>query len=230
MKINLLIESFNPTNIGRQKEYVTCLKENIKNDYIDEIHIFNDDIDFINELLETTDKLISIDNKDRMTYKDFFDYSNEYLKDEISIIANADIIIEESIKLVNDVKIDNYFLCLTRYDIQQNGSVSYPPNHYGTQDTWVYKSPIKTKDSDFSLGKPGCDNRIPYIMEQNGCVVTNPSMVIKTKHLHLTGFRSYNDSDVILGEYIYMIPTDDVNVTSQKRYVYNDNGNIRTLQ
>ncbi len=231
MKINLLIESFKSNNLEREKEYVTCLKENIKNKEIDEIHIFNDNIGFVNELMEENNKIISVDNKGRMGYKDFFDYSNEYLKNEISIIANADIIIEESIKHVRDIKIDDFFLCLTRYDIQKNGSVTYPPNHFGTQDTWIYKSPIKTKGSDFSLGKPGCDNRIPYVMEQNGCVVTNPSMVIKTRHLHLTGFRTYNNnSDVILGEYIYMIPTDNVNTLSQKRYVYNDNGNISVLR
>lgn len=231
MKINLLIESFKSKNPEREKEYITCLKENLKNPEIDVIHIFNDNVDFVNELLEKNDKIISIDQKDRMTYKDFFDYSNEYLKGEVSIIANADIIIEESIKYVKEVEIDDYFLCLTRYDMQKNGNVTYPPNHFGTQDTWIYKSPIKTNGSDFNLGKPGCDNRIPYIMEQNGCKVSNPSRQIITRHLHLTGYRTYNnDSDVILGEYIYMIPTDNVNILSQKRYLYNDNGNIRILR
>ena len=118
-----------------------------------------------------------------------------------------------------------------RYDIQRNGNVTYPPNHFGTQDTWVYKSPIKTNGSDFNLGKPGCDNRIPYVMEQNGCKVSNPSKQIITSHLHLTGYRTYNNnSDVILGEYIYMIPTDNVNTLSEKRYVINNNGRISILK
>tara|TARA_R110000824_G_scaffold282940_4_gene471218 strand:- start:10984 stop:11676 length:693 start_codon:yes stop_codon:yes gene_type:complete len=230
MKINLLIESFKSNNSDREKEYITCLKENIKNVEIDEIHIFNNNIDFVNKLIEENDKIISIENTNRMTYKDFFDYSNEYLKDEISIIANADIIIEESIKYIRDIKIENFFLCLTRYDIQKNGTTTYPPNHFGTQDTWIYKAPIISKNSDFYLGRLGCDNRIPYIMEQNGYKVSNPSKQIITKHLHLTGYRTYNKSNIIMGEYIYMVPTGDINILSKKRYVYNDNGIIKYLK
>ena len=154
MIINLLIESFKPKNPDREKEYLECLKKNIENEYIDYIHIFNDDVDFVNELMDSTDKIYSVDNTDRMTYKDFFEYSNEYLENEISIIANSDIIFDESIKYLKDVKLKDFFFCLTRYDIQKSGNLSYPPNHFGTQDSWVYISPIKTNNSDFCLGMP----------------------------------------------------------------------------
>jgi hypothetical protein len=69
-------------------------------------------------------------------------------------------------------------------------------------------------------------------MEKNGCIVSNPSKQIITKHLHLTNFRTYqnNNVDTILGEYIYLYPTDDVNKISQKQYVYNNNGIIQYIR
>ena len=40
-------------------------------------------------------------------------------------------------------------------------------------------------------GVAGCDNRLVYLLQQAGMIVTNPSRTIKCYHLHNVQWRSY---------------------------------------
>jgi hypothetical protein len=53
------------------------------------------------------------------------------------------------------------------------------------------------------MGVAGCDNRLAYELEQAGFIVINPSLSIKTYHLHLTNIRN-NINEV--GQNIIIIP------------------------
>jgi len=58
--------------------------------------------------------------------------------------------------------------------------------------------------ANFTQGVPGCDNKIAYLLQEAGYVVTNPSTTIKTYHLHLSGIRHYNAK--------YRVPRPRINV------------------
>jgi hypothetical protein len=89
-----------------------------------------------------------------------------------------------------------------------------------SQDSWLFKSPIKLDDRlGFLMGKPGCDNRIVQVLHENGYNVKNPSMKIITKHLHVSNHRTYNHTDMILGPYLLVQPTDDINKECQKQTI-----------
>jgi hypothetical protein len=97
MKINLLIEFFESDNLDRNNEYVKCLEQNINNNNIDYIHIFNNKNKFINNLSQNNSKIISINYEKRMRYCDFMAYSNKNLTNEFSVISNLDIIFDDTI-------------------------------------------------------------------------------------------------------------------------------------
>ena len=127
---------------------------------------------------------------------------------------------------------ENIFLSLTRWDIFYNNN-EWTMNFYNhpfrggpattgmlSQDSWLFKSPIKLDDRlGFLMGKPGCDNRIVQVLHENGYNVKNPSMKIITKHLHVSNHRTYNHTDMILGPYLLVQPTDDINKECQKQTI-----------
>jgi hypothetical protein len=89
-----------------------------------------------------------------------------------------------------------------------------------SQDSWIFKTPIKVDERlNFLMGKPGCDNRIVQVLHENGYNVKNPSMQIISKHLHISNHRTYNPTDMVLGPYLLVNPTDNINSESQKQTI-----------
>lgn len=227
--MNLLIEYFTSPNAQRDSEYKTCIRENIKNNLIQKIIIFISD----NSKLDIeSGKIEIVKLEKRPSFKFLFEYCNQNLNDEICIIANTDIFLDESIKYLTKDSLDNTFLALTRWDLVFNDNqwfvqfYNHPfrggPTTTGmlSQDTWIFKSPIVVDErSDFLMGKPGCDNRIVQILHENNYNVKNPSMQIITKHFHLTNYRTYNHTDMVLGPYLLVQPTNDINQECQKKTI-----------
>lgn len=220
----LLIEYFKSSNLDRDREYLTCINQNIQNSLIDRIYVFISDE---SELVFTDNKISIIKLVKRPTFLDLFNFSNENLSGETIIIANTDIFFDESLSSINETDLSNRFLSLTRwdlffhegkvmmryYDLPWRGDIS---SGQMSQDVWIYKSPIKIDSrSNFLMGKPGCDNRISQIIHESGYEVSNPSKNIKAYHLHQTNFRTYTEDDVIPGPYLLIEPIEDVNQKSK---------------
>lgn len=208
--MNLIIEYFKSSDYQRHSEYLTCIHENLENDFIDKIYVFISDDSKLNF---TSKKLKVINRTTRPSYKDLFEFCNEKLKDQICIIANADIIFDETISTLNDADLSNTFVALTRWEVfNENGEWCIAPfNNSSSQDTWVFKSPIEvTDDMDFLLGKPGCDNKIAKLMSEK-YDVKNPGLQIVTCHYHMSGYRTYDNKDRIPGPYLCLVPNDDIN-------------------
>jgi hypothetical protein len=190
----LIIEYYEPSNKNRKKEYEWCIEQNIASNLFDKIHIFVEEGSLLPMRFRKSSKVIHHLDK-RKTFQDIFNYCNENFQDEICVIANTDIIFDDSLKKINDDNIEGKMFCLTRWDILPNGQIRFFNNKQGianySQDSWIFKSPIPIKDADFYMGKPGCDNKMVYIADQSGLVPSNPSMDIVTKHLHISNFRTY---------------------------------------
>ena len=170
---------------------------------------------------------------DSLSFKFLFEFCNQNLLNETCVISNTDVFFDETLDNINIIDMSNNFLALTRWDLFVNNgqwSMGFYDNIWRgdittgqlSQDSWIFKSPIKVNDdSDFLMGKPGCDNRIVQIYHDLGYNVKNPSKQIITKHLHLSNHRTYNQTDVIMGPYLLVTPTNDVNIDSQKKTIPN---------
>lgn len=67
-----------------------------------------------------------------------------------------------------------------------------PTDITGSQDTWIFQSPIKKLESSaIKVGTIACDNRIAFIAQQEGLEVINPCKTIQCCHLHLSQVRHY---------------------------------------
>lgn len=184
----LLMEYFQSDNAGRLGEHLTCLEENILNNIISKIVLFisDDSVCLINS------KKIEIKYlNNRPTYDDIFKICNKEYSNEICIVSNADIMFDDSLRYINNVNINNRFIALNRWDLNEDGSLIRFRHDIGdSQDCWIFKSPVNIKNADFTMGKLGCDSRIAYLAFEVGMDVINPSEQIITKHLHNTKSRT----------------------------------------
>lgn len=225
----LLTEYFTSSNANRDFEYKTCIRENLNCGSLDKIIIFiSDDT---SQLGFEHEKLEIIKLNERPTFKFLFEWANHNYLDKVCIIGNTDIIFDDSLKTLSENDLDNKFIALTRWDIIPKDKQLYV-QFYNlpwrgdittgmlSQDSWIFKTPIKVDDrSNFLMGKPGCDNRIVQIYHELGYDVKNPSKKVITKHLHDSNYRTYNQSDMILGPYLLVQPTDDVDSTAWKQTI-----------
>jgi hypothetical protein len=158
MKINLFVNWYKPENLDRQKELLFCLVRNLSNDYINQIFLIGSDLPDINNIKL---KLIS---SGRLTFSQLFRLMNKQIKDEntISILSNADIYFDYSLKSLSNNNFHNSVYCLSRYDIiNKNLDVKFI-NRNDSQDSWIFQGKIKNINIDFHLGIRGCDNRLAY--------------------------------------------------------------------
>lgn len=222
--MKLLIEYFKSQNQQRDLEYLTSITENINCIQIDRIYVFISD-DSILSINSPKIEIVKLDK--RPSFKFLFEWANENLPNEKCIISNTDIFFDDTLKHFSDFNLTNQFIALTRWDlVPYNGGLGIQfYNHPWrgdittgqlSQDSWIFETPIKIDERcDFLMGKPGCDNRIVQIMHENGYEVKNPSSKIITKHIHLTNHRTYNHTDMVMGPYLLISPTDCLTSPSQ---------------
>jgi hypothetical protein len=97
------------------------------------------------------------------------------------------------------------FFALLRWDEQDDSSL--PPKLFGprsdSQDTWVISAKaVKSRiwdwsTLDFPFGQGGCDNAITIEMLRQKFFVVNPCMSLITHHVHMTGYRTYDPTDIV---------------------------------
>lgn len=164
---NLFISLFEAKG-KRQQELLTCLKHNLK--IFDAVYCLTEGD------IELPNNVIKLPVSCRPSFRTFFKAVNRITQpDDINIIANSDIYFKE---LPSGPK-NNQSFALTRYE----GDIFL--NRADSQDTWIFTGEIKIPNyCDFWMGTPGCDNRIAKELLLVGYDVINPSLTIKTYHLH----------------------------------------------
>jgi hypothetical protein len=187
----------------RRGELLECIKRNVANQRIEEVHIFIEDATEPEAILPDganghRSKLKLIRSGKRATFKSLFDYANEKLKGRAVAIANADIFFDDSLKLLNGYDLSAKLICLSRWDVQADGSTVFF-EHPSSQDAWIFQSPIPEINCDFYLGLPACDNRLAWEAEHAGLEISNPARTLHANHLHLTGIRRYREQQRLAG-------------------------------
>lgn len=195
-KTNLITNYYFSELAERQLELDTCLLKNIDNQQIDRIVLFTNVVPN-----HVSDKIIIVNGNDRPTYNEFFKFINNKYVNDYNIISNSDIYFDD-LSYLNNLGEDSVF-ALTRYNVDVNGVATFW-NTPDSQDVWIFNGKIKNVDDcDFTLGIAGCDNAIAERMKRSGIDVKNPSLKIKTYHLHNTNFRTYNASNPIPQPYFF---------------------------
>jgi|694.fasta_scaffold19606_11 hypothetical protein len=193
-KINLHIPIWDSQNEERNNEIIDSFQKNINLKIFNYFYVYleNDNGKKILNEIKNNNIIEVILNK-RPTYQDIFDTSNIISNESINILINSDIFFDETIKLVQNIK-DDEFYAITRYElngnlfwiIQDNISKDFPYS----QDCWVWCNSAKFKNSNFYLGQPGCDNKIVNEAYIAGYKIKNPCYDIKTYHNHASNIRN----------------------------------------
>jgi hypothetical protein len=205
------VKTSDPTyNKERQKEIDACLKLNLENAQIDEVHLLSEtphDLSFLPKTLDYKIRQTVIGK--RLDYKGAFDYYNENLSTYTCILCNADIFTDESIELLDHINLENTVLALTRYEFDDANKPSLlygseersrAPQFYkdyepiiGSQDAWIWNMhKIMVLDSNFCLGTHGCDNKIATLIIDSGYNIYNPSYLISISHYDRLGTKIIN--------------------------------------
>jgi len=213
--MNLVIEYFNSLNHMRNGEYLYCLHQNLSNEYIENIYLFMEEDA---ELNFDSPKIKKILVDKRPTYQDIFEYCNQNMKDKICIVANADIIFDDTLRYFKSIDMEKVFYAITRWEISTGDGKNWeiePFDNAASQDAWVFKTPVLTSDDmDYTMGVPGCDNKIAYHMRDLGYVCRNPGKKVITIHFHISNFRTYSPTDDrVPGPYLLIAPVDNFNGT-----------------
>jgi len=210
----LIQQYYKPKEAARAKEIDKCLKMNLENPLIDKVYLF---CESKNYKLPKHDKLILIEKNYRITYADCIEIIRDKIgKGHLVAFANADIYLDSSWDLLWTTDMHNIFLALLRWE-EKGVDGSSEPALYGprsdSQDTWVIHSdcvvdrkwdlqPLK-----IAFGTPGCDNAILPEFFRNRFRIVNPSMSLRTMHVHATQIRHYDPKDIVdRPVYMYVEP------------------------
>ena len=233
--VNVIYQFFIHFNNQRQKENEYCLKKLIENPLVNNIYLLTEKEYTPVELGVTSDKIIQKVIGKRMTYKDFFDFV-----DTISgycILMNSDIFFDETLENLfysGLARKKSAFAQLrfefTGKDDDLSRCKIFGPR-YDSQDTWIIHSNFNIdkkyrKAFDFNLGKPGCDNKILYLLRIMGFTVYNDPNFIKCYHYHTSQVRDYNKNDLIKDPYVYMFPNGFFSSMQARMYDFSDNEKI----
>lgn len=210
LTFNLFTNYYLDRQPNRQYELEYCLVQNLKCSEIDRLFIVMNpkhQMHFVQMLLRNNiehlnKKVKVIHYEKRPSYRTWFTLTNKYSSDNtLSCIANTDIFFDsENVSLIKNFDFTgNKCLALSRWDIHSDDKTN--AKHYersDSQDCWIVKSGFKDiKEAYFTLGIAGCDNRIAYLLNENGYNVINPSKTIKSYHYHSSNVRNYiNHSNV----------------------------------
>lgn len=183
--IRLFYNYYEDKNPNRKREIDFCLQKNMEN-----------------KLIST----IILESPGKPTYSSFFQQINKLAEpDDISIICNSDIFLDETITLATTMK-PNQMYALLRWEWYGPNRIIFHPRP-DSQDTWIVKGKVEKVFGDFTLGIRGCDNRIAHEFLTAGYDVSNPSMSIKTYHVHNSNIRNYTMADVVPPPYHTITPT-----------------------
>lgn len=171
---NLYISHYPEKDKARKAELLTCLKNN--STVFDQVFVLTEgDAWWADHQVKN---IIQLPVTKRPTFKTFFNAINHVSHpDDINVIANSDIYFEH---IDFPISIHDCY-ALTRYE--KNGVFL---NRRDSQDAWIFRGHVRFDriHCQFEMGRPGCDNRIAWELSTAGYKVTNPSLSIKTHHIH----------------------------------------------
>ena len=212
---------FLPKTADRVKEIQLCLRFNIENPHIAKVYLLNERI-YTEEEMGIADadakdkaKIVQSNLGRRLKFSDVFAYIDEHSIKGYTVIMNSDIFLDKSIEKLqkSDLHKEKKMIALLRYEYDPTNIVKskiFGPRH-DSQDTWILHSNFNIRAEHrkvfaFEFGKPGCDNKITYLMAILGYEVVNDPTFIKTYHVHNNQTREYTIMDRVPDPFALVVP------------------------
>jgi len=186
----------------RAKEIDRCLQKNVANKYIDQIILLTERTQEVPISNKVKQHVIGQRLRFNIAVKWIYDHVDP---DTHVIIANSDIYMDDSTRVLWSINMSNVFFSLLRWDDGEDDAS--PPKMFGprsdSQDTWIVSAKsVKERvwdwsTLDFPFGQGGCDNAFTIEMFRQKFLVVNPSMNLITHHVHNSGVRNYDPKDIV---------------------------------
>ena len=212
----LIGQFYRPDKPSRAREISLCLEKNVACPLIDKVVLLNE-TDLSLHFPASTKIQQEVIRK-RLTYATVIRWIAEKAPaNTICVFANSDIYLDETWKAIWSTTLEDRFLSILRYEavdgVPDEKHTLFGPRP-DSQDTWVVLSDsVKSRTwdynaLDFSFGRAGCDNAINVEMLRAKFLVANPSLTLKTHHLHGSEIRNYDPQDIVdKPMYFYVQPT-----------------------
>lgn len=218
----LFISHYNEKNKSRSDELHECLMNNLQSGCFDAVYIIAEDdgngLQYLRSVQPYTVNVLPCTV--RPTFRTFFEAVNTIdgfhkkaelgnnfgnvrfgtNEENVYVISNADIYFKE----IPILPQKNQVFCLTRYEAKKNGPIHFL-NRQDSQDSYFFRGAIRIpKYSDFP-NWPGCDNRLIWELNNIGYECLNPSLTIKSYHIH-EGAKSYTSLHRVNRPYMFLPP------------------------
>jgi len=214
--INVFCQFFIPKTDERIAEIQQCLRFNVENSSVAKIYLMNERIYTAEEMGVTdTDKIVQHNLGRRLKFSDVFEYIETQGIKGYNVIMNSDIFVDKTIEKLrkSDLAVSKKMMALLRFEYDPKNIVKsqiFGPRH-DSQDTWIIHSNFnivaeQRKAFEFEFGKPGCDNKIVYLMNILNYEVVNDPTFIKTYHIHKSQQRDYTIKDKVPSPYSIISP------------------------
>ena len=215
--IYLIQQYYIPTDKTRREEIQRCLMYNCNNNAIDKIILLNERIYSSKELGTNCAKIEQVVINERLTYKKVFEYATE-LPNCFILLSNSDIFFDLSIKRLrySSMTQEKKIYTLLRYEYNGRTDLKKCPlfgPRPDSQDSWIWHSKWKLPNNtrnifNINLGKPGCDNKLIYLLSVAGFSCYNEPLWIHSYHYHPSQIRGYThqSNDTIPLPYIGIFP------------------------
>jgi hypothetical protein len=219
--IYLIQQYYIPKNAARKAEIVDCLRRNCNIPNLTKIYLLNERIYTDKELglnAKQMAKIEQININHRMLYKDVFEFVDRMNLSGYIIFSNSDIFLDQNVHNIfsSPLSAEKTFMGQLRFEFDPK--VKHLPlnklfSEYisCSQDTWIYHTNFKPSAGlmhmfNFEFGKPGCDNKIFYIMNIIGYNIINDPFLLRTYHHHRSEDRNYTVTDRLEAPYLQCIP------------------------
>jgi hypothetical protein len=238
--IHVFCQFFLPKTAERLKEIQQCLRFNLENPHIKTVYLLNEriytdaDMGLVDVDPSCKAKIVQCNLGRRLKFCDVFQYIDEHAVKGYNVILNSDIFLDKTIEKLQktDLHVEKKMLALLRYEYDPTNIVKskiFGPRH-DSQDTWILHSkfnirPEHRKVFDFEFGKPGCDNKLTYLMAILGYEVVNDPIFLKTYHIHSNQTRDYTIMDRVSDPYALVVPHGYPN----EKFVHSLNVNLAEL-
>lgn len=213
----LVTTVYDESRDDRRAEYIHCIERNLA--LFDRLIVFYERSSGV--LIEDLKRRLRLDSlpsqlqlvevDSRPTFEELFTLSDRSCRGAVTLVANGDIVFDDSVRKLTSELISDRFVVLSRYEADHCGATAVwtpillpdgSPNFFSA-DVWGYIPPRKSWfRADFEVGSFQCDSFLNYHLWRGGYEVYNPCLDVRAMHIHADDATSSEAKAVALREEI----------------------------